>query len=150
MTLKRWLLGSAGMMALTVLAGDAQSAPLQIMASDFKRGAVVSPVESVQYRLCVTEAGGRQCRAVEIYGPGRAGYPASGPQVYGYQAIGQGTYGYQAPINGAYPSMNYGYAPAGGYIEGYTERYVNPDLYPTGSQPWWESMDKLGRGGQRY
>ena len=51
----------------------------------------------------------------------------------------------------------YGYEPAGpvygyrrDYVEGYTDTYVNPDAYFAGSPPWWQSMDKRGRGGQGY
>ena len=83
------------------------------------------------------------------------GYQAPGP-MYGYQAPGP-MYGYQAPgaVYGYQaPGAVYGYGPAGSvygyrrYVFGYTDPYVSPDAYPAGSPSWWQSMDKLGRGGQ--
>ena len=143
---KPWMCGTAGALALGAMIGAAQSAPLGSAVDRFGTTTTESILERVQYRLCVTDGGSRQCRSVEIYGPGNLGYQAPGP-VYGYQAPGP-VYGYQAP------GSVYGYGPAGpvygyqrDYINGYTDTYVNPDAYPTGSPPWWRSIDKLGRGG---
>ena len=152
---KPWMCGTAGALALGAMIGAAQSAPLGSAVDRFGPAtATESNLERVQYRLCVTEGGSRQCRSVEIYGPGQLGYQAAGPgyrapgPAYGYQAPGP-VYGYQAP------NAVYGYGPVGSvygyrrdYINGYTDTYVNPDAYPTGSPPWWRSIDKLGRGGQ--
>ena len=151
---KLWMCGTAGALALGAMIGAAQSAPLGSAVDRF--GTTESILERVQYRLCVTDGGSRQCRSVEIYGPGQLGYQAQGPAhrapgpAYSYQAPGP-VYGYQAP------GAVYGYEPAGpvygyrrDYVEGYTDTYVNPDAYFAGSPPWWQSIDKLGRGGQGY
>ena len=149
---KQWLTGAAGALGLAAMMGAAQSAPLGNTANDFRAAiAPASNLERAQYRLCVTEGGARQCRRVEIYGPGQFGM-APAPSVYGYQGPVSGVYGYQAPLAGidsAYPPVGYGYQPAREYIGNYTDTYSNPDDYPAGSRPWWESMDKLGRGGQK-
>ena len=187
---KLWMCGTAGALSLAAMIGAAQSAPLGSAVDRFGPAtAIESNLERVQYRLCVTEGGSRQCRSVEIYGPGQLGYQAPGPgyrapgPVYGYQAPGPvygyqapgAVYGYQAPgpVYGyqapgpAYgyqgpgpvygyqaPGAAYGYGPAGSvygyrraYVLGYTDPYVSPDAYPAGSPPWWQSMDKIGRGG---
>ena len=172
---KLWMCGAAGALALAAMIGTAQSAPLGSTVDRFGPApATESNLERVQYRLCVTEGGSRQCRSVEIYGPGQLGYQAQGPAhrasgpaysyqapgpVYGYQAP-RPMYGYQAPgpVYGYQaPGAVYGYEPAGpvygyrrDYVEGYTDTYVNPDAYFAGSPPWWQSIDKLGRGGQGY
>jgi hypothetical protein len=150
MTFKQRLQATAGALALLVFTGNVHSAPFQSVARDFHRaGAMGSQVEQIQYRLCVTEGGSRRCRAVEIYGRGPAGYAA--PGVYGYQAMGPRTYGYQSSMNsvGTYPLLGYGYAPIYGYVENYTDAFTNPDVYPAGSRPWWQIMEKLGRGGHQ-
>ena len=141
------LTAGALIMSLTVLAGDAHSAPLQGMASH--TSALGIEAINVQYRLCVTEGGARRCRTVEIYGPTQGGYPAQVPSVFGYQTMPSRAYGYQAPtsVEGAYPLVGYGYAPQDYYVDNYTEAFPNPDMYPTGSPAWWKQMDKLGRGG---
>jgi hypothetical protein len=181
MTFKQGLVGTCGLAALALLAGDVQSAPLQSAATSVGRAPVADTlVQRAQYRLCVMEGGARRCRDVEIYGPGQAGYQAPPPGVYGYQPLPPGgypyrapgayayqappapgvyayqaaplAYGYQPPVvaPGPYPLAGYGYLPAPNYYRrNYTDAYVNPDFYITGSQPWWEAMDKLGRGGQQ-
>lgn len=151
---KLWMCGTTGALGLAAMIGAAQCAPLGSAVDRFgPASATESNLERVQYRLCVTEGGSRQCRSVEIYGPGQPGYQAQGPAyrapgpAYGYQAPGP-VYGYQAP------NAVYGYGPVGSvygyrreYVNGYTDTYIDPNAYPAGSPPWWQSMDKLGRGG---
>jgi hypothetical protein len=172
MTFKQWLIGASGLAVLALLAGDAQSAPLQSAGASLGRAPVFeSLVEQAQYRLCVMEGGARRCRDVEIYGPGQAGYAAPAGGVYGYQPLPPGGYAYQAPppgyayrppapaaygyqppivAPGPYPLAGYGYVAVPNYFNSnYTDTFVNPDYYPTGSRPWWEAMDKAGRGGQQ-
>jgi hypothetical protein len=45
----------------------------------------------------------------------------------------------------AYAQSDYRYH---GYRSHYRE-YNNPDAYPTGSNRWWEEMDRQDRGGRR-
>jgi hypothetical protein len=130
MASKQWLTGAAGALALAVVTGAAQSAPLGSVATDVRADAT-NQVERAQYRICAMEGGVRRCRRVEIYG---------------YQPPSGGVYGYQptAPV--------YGYAPLGPGADGnpgipQQYGYEFPDQYPVGSGAWWESMRQTGRDG---
>jgi len=147
---KQWLTGAASALALAVVTGAAQSAPLGSVATDFRPDAT-SHVERAQYRLCAMEDGVRRCRSVELYGPNKR----RAPRVYGYQPLGAGVYGYQptAPVYGYQPTAPvYGYQPLGPGVDGYQSTYRQygyefPDQYPVGSGAWWESMRQTGRDG---
>lgn len=75
---KLWACGTTGALALAAVVGTAQSAPLGSAVDRFGSAtATESNLERVQYRLCVTEGGSRQCRSVKIYGPGQTRFPSS-------------------------------------------------------------------------
>src|SRR5262245_27740495 len=130
MACKRWMIAAAGVCALAMMAGSAQSAPLGIAATDFASDAAASSgLDRIAYRLCWMEGGARQCRWVDnarVY---------RGSRVSSYAA--PRAYGYRAPRVSRYvPRRVYGYraAPALGYVAppvlAYSAPPVSGDVAP--------------------
>jgi hypothetical protein len=61
----------------------------------------------------------------------------SGPPQNGYRRHYPRHYGYRS-----YYPRHYGYRT-------HYRQYNNPDVYATGSNRWWQEMDRLQRGGRR-
>lgn len=152
---KHLAIGTAAVLGLVAMTGAAQSASLGGMIAGFERATASERiVEMAQYRICAMERGVRRCRMAEISGPYRStgrrvyGYRATGPRVFGYRATTPSTYGYQATnpsvygYQGAYPPGGYGLRP-----DPDATFTGDPDRFPVGSAPWWQTMDTLGRGG---
>ena len=150
MTSSKSLIGAFCLALSIVPAGDTRAAPLHNMAKNAEvTGSTETAVQRIQYRLCVTEQGTRQCRNVEIFSRNQGSYLAPAAPAYGYTAA-PGPYlsSPQAPaVVGPYALTGYGYLPGPAFIENYTDAYVSPDFFPAGSPAWWEAMDKSSRGG---
>ena len=139
-----YLTVTSGLMVLAMFAANAEAAKFQPAAGHVGRVAATDThVLPAQYRLCVTQSGTRQCRDVEIYRSGQAGPLVAEPRVYGYQPSGSPIYQYRPPTGFSYMPTGEAFTPNS------TELSVSPDAYWTGSSPWWELMDKLGRGGHQ-
>ena len=131
MVLRVCLSGSAAVVALTVMAMNAEAGPVGGPARELVgAGTPGANVQQVATRVCWNENGSRRCRSL------------NNVRVYGYQSPRASRY--RAPAAGyiAPPIGYFGYLPAREQIE------TDPNAFPVGSSDWWQAMDALDRGGQ--
>jgi hypothetical protein len=133
MKLTQRLTAESCVLLLATLAGPAHSTPLGSATGHVKSSDVMalSYLQQAAYRLCMAQGGVQRCRWVDIYGPG----------VYGYQAP-------SAPIAGANLPPPPIAMPVFVFRPGSRYRSTDPDNYPLGSTPWWQSMDYWDLGGR--
>jgi len=129
MALRQWFTGTSCALAFAAMVGPASSDPLGGAASSIRSAGMTigSGSEQVAYRICTPNGA---CRWVNIYGPG--------------------VYGYTAPNAGVVPGAAIVPRPPMVFY-GYRNRWHptdDPDDYFVGTPRWWQSMDRINRGGR--